>query len=74
VITLCDRVREICPEFDGSSLTSHWSIEDPSRIAGDGRATMPLFRAVVDELESRIQFLVPVILRVAHKEPTHHDR
>jgi protein-tyrosine-phosphatase/DNA-binding transcriptional ArsR family regulator len=48
VITLCDRVREVCPEFPGES--SHWSIPEP-----DGRRA---FELVADDLEERIGFLV----------------
>src|SRR5262249_52150232 len=29
VISLCDRVREVCPEFAGAPETIHWSIADP---------------------------------------------
>jgi ArsR family transcriptional regulator, arsenate/arsenite/antimonite-responsive transcriptional repressor / arsenate reductase (thioredoxin) len=52
VITLCDRVREVCPEFPG--ITSHWSIPDPAREP-DGR---PAFERLIDDLEDRIGFLV----------------
>jgi ArsR family transcriptional regulator, arsenate/arsenite/antimonite-responsive transcriptional repressor / arsenate reductase (thioredoxin) len=34
VITLCDRVREICPEFPGHPAFLHWSIADPARGGG----------------------------------------
>ena len=34
VITLCDKVREICPEFPGAPIAAHWSIADPAS-AGD---------------------------------------
>src|SRR5258708_1912851 len=37
VITLCDRVREVCPEFPGGPEPSHWSIPDPAAASG-GRA------------------------------------
>jgi protein-tyrosine-phosphatase len=49
VITLCDRVREVCPEFPGHPRTVHWSIPDP-----DDR---PAFVRVADELANRIEFL-----------------
>src|SRR5205807_8248839 len=34
VITLCDKVREICPDFPGAPIAAHWSIADPA-AAGD---------------------------------------
>ena len=34
VITLCDKVREVCPEFPGGPTAAHWSIADPA-AAGD---------------------------------------
>ena len=30
VISLCDRVREVCPEFPGTPQAIHWSIPDPA--------------------------------------------
>jgi protein-tyrosine-phosphatase len=72
VITLCDKVREVCPEFPGSVRTMHWSIEDPSLSPGTRRATLPAFRAVAEDLESRIGFLVSLIGTDSHKEHTRH--
>jgi hypothetical protein len=53
VITLCDRVREVCPEFPGVSPT-HWSVPDP---AGDP-AGRPAFDRVAAELDERLTFLL----------------
>jgi protein-tyrosine-phosphatase len=54
VITLCDRVREVCPEFPGHPRLIHWSIADPAGEA-DPRAA---FRRVAAELRTRIGFLL----------------
>jgi ArsR family transcriptional regulator, arsenate/arsenite/antimonite-responsive transcriptional repressor / arsenate reductase (thioredoxin) len=54
VITLCDRVREICPEFPDHPATVHWSIPDPAADP-DGR---PAFDRVAAELVERIGFLL----------------
>jgi protein-tyrosine-phosphatase/DNA-binding transcriptional ArsR family regulator len=72
VITLCDKVREICPEFPGQRRTMHWSIEDPSRASGTLRATLPGFRALAAELESRIGFLTLLIDNESTKENSRH--
>lgn len=58
VITLCDRVREICPEFPGPPETIHWSIPDPSLEGETDRATYQAFERTAHELETRIQFLL----------------
>ena len=58
VITLCDKVREICPEFPGEPTAAHWSIADPA-VAGDSNEdTYPAFRRTADDLERRIGYLI----------------
>jgi len=54
VITLCDRVREVCPEFPGHPQLIHWSIADPAGEADPSAA----FRGVAAELRTRIGFLL----------------
>jgi protein-tyrosine-phosphatase len=63
VISLCDRVREVCPEFPGRPETVHWSIPDPAtgHADGDDEASYPTFQQTADELESRIGFLLAAI-------------
>lgn len=55
VITLCDKVREICPEFPGGPEPVHWSIPDPA-AEGSGQASYADFRRVAADLHTRIGF------------------
>jgi len=61
VITLCDRVREICPEFPGQAGQMHWSIPDPAAPGGTDEDTYPAFERMAAELETRIGFLLATI-------------
>jgi ArsR family transcriptional regulator, arsenate/arsenite/antimonite-responsive transcriptional repressor / arsenate reductase (thioredoxin) len=56
VISLCDRVREVCPEFPGAPELIHWSIPDPAR-----EDTLPAFERTATELCIRIGFLMEAI-------------
>ena len=56
VITLCDRVREVCPEFPSHPALVHWSIPDPAADGAANRASWPAFVRTADELERRIAF------------------
>jgi protein-tyrosine-phosphatase len=61
VITLCDKVREVCPEFPGQPGRSgqiHWSIPDPAASGGDDQAILTAFRHVAAELDTRIGYLL----------------
>jgi ArsR family transcriptional regulator, arsenate/arsenite/antimonite-responsive transcriptional repressor / arsenate reductase (thioredoxin) len=58
VVSLCDRVREVCPEFPGGPRAVHWSIADPaSEAAGEGGPDAA-FERTAAELELRIGFLL----------------
>ena len=56
VITLCDRVREVCPEFPGHPGYVHWSIPDPAASGGSDEESYPAFEAMAAELETRVGF------------------
>lgn len=60
VISLCDRVREACPEFPGQPQTIHWSIANPATGEPDD-VTYPLFQQTAAELATRIGFLLAVL-------------
>jgi ArsR family transcriptional regulator, arsenate/arsenite/antimonite-responsive transcriptional repressor / arsenate reductase (thioredoxin) len=61
VITLCDRVREVCPEFPGRAQQLHWSTADPAASGGTGQETYPAFERMAAELGTRIGFLLATI-------------
>ena len=61
VITLCDRVREVCPEFPGGPAAIHWSVPEPGQ-------RLPAFERCAAELETRVRFLLEA-LRATGREP-----
>lgn len=76
VISLCDRVREVCPEFPGHPETIHWSIANPATGDADD-VTFPLFQQTAAELAARIGYLLAAL---TDRTPDHlnqgaaHDR
>jgi ArsR family transcriptional regulator, arsenate/arsenite/antimonite-responsive transcriptional repressor / arsenate reductase (thioredoxin) len=73
VISLCDRVREVCPEFRGGPELIHWSIPDPARKPGSDEETLPTFERTASELETRIGFLIEAIEQTTtNQEVTEH--
>lgn len=58
VISLCDKVREVCPEFPGHPGLVHWSMPDPSAAGDTAEASHSAFSRAADELSIRIGFLV----------------
>ncbi|HEX6685568.1 MAG TPA: ArsR family transcriptional regulator [Candidatus Limnocylindrales bacterium] len=50
VISLCDKVREVFPEFPGDPRRVHWSIPEPTAEAA--------FRRTAQELDTRIGYLI----------------
>jgi len=60
VISLCDKVREVCPELRGHPETIHWSIANPATGDGDD-VTYPLFQQTAAELANRTEFLLALL-------------
>jgi len=67
VVTLCDRVREVCPEFPSRPELVHWSVADPALEGAPDRASYPVFQRTAAELETRISFRLPLF---THLETT----
>ena len=71
IITLCDKVRETCPEFPGSPSMAHWSIADPAAEADSRSTPREVFENVVDEIEQRVALLL-ADLSTQPSGRTHH--
>jgi protein-tyrosine-phosphatase/DNA-binding transcriptional ArsR family regulator len=71
VISLCDRVREVCPEFLGGPEMIHWSVPDPAREPGGDAETLAAFERTAAEIETRIGFLIGAI-KATRQEATEH--
>lgn len=74
VVTLCDRVREICPDFAGTPLLAHWSIADPALSGETDADTYPAFERTASDIEERVSFLLSDLLEApppTSKEPSH---
>jgi ArsR family transcriptional regulator, arsenate/arsenite/antimonite-responsive transcriptional repressor / arsenate reductase (thioredoxin) len=59
VITLCDKVREVCPDFPGEPATAHWSMADPAAEGSDAESNYDAFVRTADEIELRVGLLIP---------------
>ena len=61
VVTLCDKVKERCPELlpEASAGAVHWSIADPA--AADDPGGRPAFEETAAELDARIGFLLAAL-------------
>jgi ArsR family transcriptional regulator, arsenate/arsenite/antimonite-responsive transcriptional repressor / arsenate reductase (thioredoxin) len=61
VISLCDRVREVCPELPGAPASIHWSMPDPAADRADDEASYPAFLRTAAEIDTRIGFWLAVL-------------
>jgi len=61
VISLCDRVREVCPEFPDEPDLIHWSIPDPAREGDTDEQSYRAFQRTASELTTRVGFLLQLI-------------
>ncbi|MFC9684875.1 ArsR family transcriptional regulator [Streptomyces sp. NPDC056948] len=62
VISLCDKVREVCPDFGDHPRLVHWSIPDPTAASGPGPVGYPAFVRTAAEIDTRIRHLLPLLI------------
>ncbi|GGR99453.1 ArsR family transcriptional regulator [Micromonospora fulviviridis] len=70
VITLCDRAREVCPEFPQHPRRIHWSIPDPASAGDSEQAGHRAFTRTAADIDNRIRHLLPVL----EQGGSRHDR
>lgn len=68
VISLCDKVREVCPEFGDQPRLIHWSIPDPAAASDTDQASYPAFRHMAAQIDTRIRYLLPVLAQATNSE------
>jgi len=68
VITLCDKVREVCPELPGHPRHVHWSIADPAPGDSAGRASEAAVRRTAQDIDARIGHLLHVLYTTEKQE------
>jgi protein-tyrosine-phosphatase len=74
VVTLCDKVREVCPEWPHHPAVAHWSLPDPALGGESDDATYPAFERLAEELETRIGFLLAQLAEPIPNEEAAHAR
>lgn len=67
VITVCDRARETCPVFPGSTNTMHWGLDDPSEVDGTDAERLAAFRQTEADVAARLRPFIEVALRAADR-------
>lgn len=68
VITVCDKVREVCPVFPGDPQKIHWSFPDPAAVTGTEDEKYRAFLQTARELTTRIGYLLMMIEKAAQEQ------
>lgn len=73
VITLCDEVvKEKCPKWKGDPISAHWSLPDPTKIAGSEEDIREAFIKCEMNLRSRLDLLLDLPIEDLDKMAIHH--
>jgi len=68
VITLCDKVREVCPDVGDHPRFVHWSIPDPAATGDADDDGYLAFIRIAAQIDTRIQHLMTVLAATAAPE------
>lgn len=69
IVTVCDRVAEVCPTFPGDPERIHWSFPDPAQVGGSEAEQLRAFEQVSLQLTTRLRLLLTLFER-EQGEPT----
>ncbi len=67
VITVCDKVREVCPTFPGGGRQIHWGLPDPVPIE-DNAQRADAFLWTAHQLQSRIGYFLTTLPTIDNPE------
>jgi protein-tyrosine-phosphatase/DNA-binding transcriptional ArsR family regulator len=68
VITLCDKAREVCPEFGDHPRLLHWSVPDPTAPRDRDQDGFSAFVRTAADVDTRVRHLLPVLATTNPKE------
>ena len=63
IVTVCDRVREVCPAFLDGPEYIHWSFSDPALVEGSEETRSHAFEQTSLQLATRIRLLITLLER-----------
>jgi protein-tyrosine-phosphatase/DNA-binding transcriptional ArsR family regulator len=69
VISLCDKVREVCPSFPDEPRLIHWSIPDPATADGGDQDDYAVFRRTAAAINARVRHLLSVLAHAQEAQP-----
>jgi len=58
VITLCDKMKEECPNFPGHPIVAHWGMPNPDEKEGSEEIKIKEFRKIRNEILKRINLFI----------------
>ena len=66
IVTVCDRVREVCPVFPDDPERIHWSFPDPALEIGSEETQYRVFEQTSLQLTARIRLLITLLEKEHH--------
>jgi|SRR5450755_523298 protein-tyrosine-phosphatase len=63
IVTVCDRVMEVCPSFPDDPERVHWSFLDPASVQGTETEQLRAFEQISLQLTTRLRLLLTLLQR-----------